>query len=1593
MAKTTEFRIQINGIEESISAIEELNKRLDDLEARINNLQNRQVNINASYTSQGGGGSTSRRASQLSEEEKLTRQILQLDEKRTVYQQQLYQSYLASKDLMKETLQDQKQIAASERLTAQQYTNTMAGMKQHLADIKTVMQTVDLSDTDQFDKLTQKANELISKLKEIEESYGQFGRNVGNYANGVAEGINKAFGGIEITIDGVTRKYDSLRQATVSLKNELGVLEYQEKQNTTQYKQITKEIEKLEKAQLRVNSAMNDAKASSKGMDDMLDMMESFVAVNQATRGMSSLFGIDTSKIQESIQKLVGLQNALQGIEKIRQQLNTQEGLGKYFASANKQIDTMNFSLKRTIVSLYGTGTAARFAAVGVNALSAGIKMLGVGLVVGAITLLVEGISKLSKSIQDWVKGNADLVSSERLTKNAIEQTNDELERNLQLLQEKHNAGRLTSMQMELQSEEAYAKALSDANDQLERQLQLSSKRGQNKAFANTALGNTSIIGNTGVTTFGGIGHRGMDEEIKSMEDLEKRYKLLVKAVEEGKGVMENANSEFGRISLSASDARDELNNMEQLVAGDLILSFRKFDISTQQGRRAFADFVQNIRQNGTELQKSVLFNMGDILSDKEPELVAALNGYLRIVNRFSNQFNSLTEDLKAEKFLQNIIDSADPNSSLKKSLEETRAIIKNEDNKYSAERVEQAKKAEQVLLKQLNENSRKKVNTIRTNSRREQSTAEEAQRKINELTISLMKDGLLKQLRQLDEQNRQEMNKIRQNGKRVEELMKLQAQKYQQQRQEIIDEYNKELTEKNIDLSFKIDDTEIERLQIVNDALKETSMILPQIADSSEFFKDFSRLGVEISKLEGSVKVNFEAQNDLPEVLNFAELLDKAKYTKEFTEYHNFLMNFMSTLDEDVKNELNINYQEHLRIFKEELGDDTKATELAKEKLMGSLEKMYKEMHAESYKFIEKYGINLVDQFIGINHPEDEELLSESIKQQQTLIDNYYNTIGNTILENISGIYSKRREAIEKEELKETSQITMSISDSLKELTKDNTFDDFSKDIQRGVSNTLIALSKLQDALNNNEIDKDTYTEQYRNVIDQEKKRLEGRLNVIKEYKPKIEKELNELNEKRERGEVDEKTYKAQRETYQLIIDNIDTFERQITETQQRYANQRNRLTQDEAKSTNEIVSEWLNRIVNEYRAAISKINSLMSKSSNGGGFMNTKAIRSQLKEALNALRTFRSNVETQLSQLEVMYSQGAVMPDEYTSAKSNLSGLLSSANDMISAIDDRLDEATKILKQKINQQVQIWGQALVDIMGSIGDIQDSMLERELEELDEYNEKLEEKLQKQKDITQRYADDVKGIEDELETARGDRRQYLIDQLNEQMRAQRESLAQEQQIEKEQEKLEAKKKKLEDDANKRRKKQAITTALINAALAISNAAVNIWPQPALSMIAAATITTAAQIAAIRAAKYEKGGLLKGKSHRDGGIPVGNTGIEVEGKEYIIRKESTTPNIDLLNYINRSKRKLSLDDFIDFYGTKKMSNIIDSSKPRYASGGQLPTLRTDINTDTRMMQQMEQWNNRPVVVEVKEIINKADILRKTQVLAGLNPKTL
>ena len=460
-----------------------------------------------------------------------------------------------------------------------------------------------------------------------------------------------------------------------------------------------------------------------------------------------------------------------------------------------------------------------------------------------------------------------------------------------------------------------------------------------------------------------------------------------------------------------------------------------------------------------------------------------------------------------------------------------------------------------------------------------------------------------------------------------------------------------------------------------------------------------------------------------------------------------------------------------------------------------------------------------------------------------------------------------------------------------------------------------------------------------------------------------------------------------------QGLITLIDEKEKERTQIVKKYNNERRRIEQEAHNEQQANNAKYYDRELESIEAYMQKANDILSNQpeTNGLGFIDIKKTKAQYKEVLDLYKEMTNEINTTLYKALTALGSGEINGQEFERIVNNLEYYKKKIKEENNEILKTQKGLGLELYKQIDQYLQMVGQAATQIIQSIGQINDAAFEKEMEALDKRSEYYEDLLEKQKEITQKYADDVNDIEDELANSRGDRRQFLIDQLNAQMQAQRESLAQEKQIEKEQERIDKKREKLEYDNEMRKWNQSKLTAAINAALAISAAAVNTWPMPAIPMMALAASVGAAQMAAVLAQKpkkYAEGGLLEGRSHAQGGIPVGNTGIEVEGNEFVTNKRTTAQNLALLQFINSKKRKIDLSDMIEFYSNKANKNI-SNTKTYFADGGQIPVLRNDIDLSDRLITTMEKYSEKPTVVQVVDIINKAESLRQVQTLAGLS----
>lgn len=166
-----------------------------------------------------------------------------------------------------------------------------------------------------------------------------------------------------------------------------------------------------------------------------------------------------------------------------------------------------------------------------------------------------------------------------------------------------------------------------------------------------------------------------------------------------------------------------------------------------------------------------------------------------------------------------------------------------------------------------------------------------------------------------------------------------------------------------------------------------------------------------------------------------------------------------------------------------------------------------------------------------------------------------------------------------------------------------------------------------------------------------------------------------------------------------------------------------------------------------------------------------------------------------------------------------------------------------------------------------------------------------------------------------------------------------------QQREQEEKRLQKEKEKREKELEKKQRQQQKQEMVVQLIQSISSTALGVMKAfaqfgPVMGAIMGGIVSTmgAIQQAIImkQISKMADGGFLSGPSHANGGIPVGNTGVEVEGGEYVVNKRSTKKYLPLLQSINEEGAR-----------HKTVANQIG----KMADGGQLNYERINSNLDS------------------------------------------
>ena len=508
----------------------------------------------------------------------------------------------------------------------------------------------------------------------------------------------------------------------------------------------------------------------------------------------------------------------------------------------------------------------------------------------------------------------------------------------------------------------------------------------------------------------------------------------------------------------------------------------------------------------------------------------------------------------------------------------------------------------------------------------------------------------------------------------------------------------------------------------------------------------------------------------------------------------------------------------------------------------------------------------------------------------------------------------------------------------------------------------------------------RDIANEQAKKIAEINKEQTQvGTDNSIEEENQRNRERLEVIKQNYEDGLLTKEEYdKAIQDENDVHYKKLETITRQgeqkLVEIQKEY---------DQTAKNNNIAA--INERISAINEAYSNVD-VQAKTSKLG-IIDYGATKKELEKAKGEYSTILKQIGVERDNLQKSFDSKEISFGDFRQAKKELDSLEQDVIQSQQSIGQQLDTLLTTVVQSITQYVGQYVSALGDIWSTYNDIQMMRFEQEQARLEEEYNMLEEAYTKQEELTQKHTNKLADIEDELKTSRGDRRAHLIEQLNAEREAQLASLQEEQKIEKEKEINQKKQDALEKKRREQEKKNAIVQATINTFTAVTNAlAVQPW-FVGLALSAVALAMGTAYVAQIKKQKYAKGGLLKGNSHANGGIPVGQTGIEVEGDEYVINKNSTKKNLPLIDYINRSNKRLTKEDLLNWYDSGKQ-NVTKQTKTKFATGGVIPTLPNQSQEQTIVIE-----DDRPIVAQIVDIVNSADNYRQIQVLSGLSGKTV
>ena len=1591
------FTIQINNLQESIDAVKSLNKELSILDEKLKLLQNAKINIkvqgntpDTTKTKVSGNTGTDSQVEKQTQQQnalaKLQQQIAQQQAKNaamvtTEYQQQ-YQELIKIREANKEVEQIQKQIATGVRDANGEYTNTLQGQRAYLSELQKTFNSQEMG-TEEWRKAADELLRVRELVKGIEQSTGDYRRNVGNYPSGAkelvalfqeyqqqieetnrslnelkdsmrglsqesdeykkiavqvseledklsetteaAKGLNDELSKkIQINVGSTVQYFDDVDQAAESLQKQLRALALEGQQGTKQWNDTINAYGKVQKAIMATTREVDAFIASSTGLKQTVTIMQGFAGVASLGQGLMGLFGGQSEELDKTLAKFTQMTLVLQGIQTIKKQMETEgDAFGKIMSKTWSWVDGLTNGLSETIKSLDTYKRITKNYGSGQEELFRGALIQ-----LGAFR---KELRQLPSEVQEAFHNMVSIARENQVNfADLFAFDSDELRKKF---------GNEVADAVDKLNESLANNNASDAVDDL-------------KEFATTAqmakgeaTGLTASMVKLGKA--GPIVARGLKLAAAGL-------KALVSA------------SVVGLIIVAITEALslliDGLKALSDAITGnDLGKAVENFD--------GLAASIENANNKLQNLNKQL----------EREKAEGTINSYQELKEKLDNVTIAAQQ---AGESLKQFVSDMENTKDIDLSTFETDTWWNSQDS-YSS--MEDFKKRYQTLVKAVSQGVDEMKAKTGTGSW--WLTADDAK---NDLAV--MQKAIIGKLQydinnidfsKGEEAYRQFINLINDETNasalaNIEELFP--EDQWQQGLKRRIDAY-RNFAEQMYDLNTQMAQQTASAAKQIQDNLDAA------IADPYE---------------RANAQRRTAMQRELEEAAGNEELMAsiRVKYAREERDAQNAHQKQLeadarAARQKRLQNEYSA-MQSEINLMEEGLEKQKKILELQKQQAVD----------AATEQGASKATIaNIVEYY-------DRQILKLELDFTKN-IEKLYKTRNQNLLQ------------LELEYLAQLKEVDRSIWDRQMAIRKQ--IEDFAQQdyefnlnfeitdnppIEEYVNNLVGYYQELEAAQQQyverkKKLDIEAENEQYnRDKADVDEQYQER----LRSYSQWLESQNELLDQALEDGlisqtQYDEMTLENRQKADQYLQDETERYNANIEQLNKDHQQRLVEIDRNAIEQKRQYTKQALDNVIQTYNDFYNEIEQLgerqTKQNTSGIGIINYTEERRNLKNMQSQYTQLMTDIQKEYQDLQNKFDNNEISFNDFRLAKKELDGLSADITEKYNEVSNKLKNLFTTVVQSVMEATQQYIQAFSSIWSSISsmmemslDNEERRLEKQQELLEEEYNMLEEQYQKQEELEKKHTDRVNSIEDELKTARGDRRENLINQLAQERNAQIKALDDERAIEKEKEQNQKKQQQLEKQQaalEKKRwelnKKNQVVQATINTYTAVTNAlAVQPW-FVGLALSAVALALGMAQVSKIKAQKYyAKGGLLEGKSHSQGGIKVGNTGIEVEGGEFVTNKITTRQNLPLLEYINSKKKPLTREDIINYYDGKERPFITKSITNKFAQGGELPTMQ---NIDVRdLVNYTPQTDDRPIYVAVTDIMNAQENVQRVRVLAGV-----